>query len=119
MVIEEKDILPDNEGPLDQRFYEQTAMVLWSELERHFARGIVLHVSPTLDLVDVAISFTDDNSGQVKAWMEAGLLGNLSDTQASHWAKEKPIIWSVVVAPWILAQENEPAKTYPGKQLEQ
>jgi hypothetical protein len=119
MTLKETDILPDIEGPLDQRLYEQTAMVLWAELERHFARGIVMHVSPQLDLIEVAINLAEDNSAQVKAWMETGQVGTLSDQQAGHWAQEKPIIWAVVVAPWVLAQENEPAKAYPGKRTNQ
>ena len=117
MTFKETDILPSNEGPMDQRFYEQTAMVLWSELERHFARGSVLHVSSQLDMVEVATCLAEDDSARIKAWMEAGQVGVLTDEQASDWATDKPIIWAVVVAPWVLAQENDPAKTYPGKKV--
>lgn len=119
MAHKETDFQPDHEAPLDQHFHEQTAMVLWSELERHFARGTVLHVSPLLDLVEVAVSLAEDNGVQLKAWMEAGQVGTLSDEQAADWATETPVIWAVVVAPWILAQENQPAKTYPGKRADQ
>lgn len=117
MNISEEEFLPDNEGPLQQRLFNQTAMVLWKELERHFARGVVLHVDASLDLVDVAVHVVEDNAQQLKAWMKSGHVAALTDTVAAKWAKEQPVIWALVAAPWVLVQENEPGKTYPGKQV--
>ena len=115
MNITENDYLPDTEGPLPQRLLRQTAMVLWKELERHFARGVVLHVDASLDLVDVAVNLVEDNQEQVKGWMKSGQVSVLSDSVAGKWATEQPVLWAVVAAPWVLVQENDPATTYPGK----
>lgn len=117
MTVSEDDFLPDNEGPLEQRLYDQTAMVLWKELERHFARGVVLNVNPELDLVEVAVSLVEDNTRQFRQWMENGEVSELSDSRASQWAAEQPVLWAVVAAPWVLVQENEAGKTYPGKRV--
>ncbi len=118
MGITEEEFLPDNQAPLHQRLLDQTAMVLWSELERHFARGVLLQVDAALDLVEVAVSIAEDNVQQVSAWKHSGKLKALSDTIAGQWSAGQPVLWAVVAAPWVLVQENEAAKTYPGKRVQ-
>lgn len=82
----------------------ETAKIGWSELQRFFAQGYALGVSPKLDLVEVALQVSEDNKQQVEAWMEAGLFGPVSDAQALEWLEAKALMWSVVVKPWVLVQ---------------
>jgi len=82
----------------------QTAKIEWEELQRHFARGVVIKVAPELDLVNVASQIIADDKAAVEAWMASGQLANASDDDARTWTKSQPTFWAVVVAPWVLVQ---------------
>ena len=84
----------------------ETAKTDWSELEKFFAKGMLINVATGLDLVEVAAHIACDKSAEVQAWMAAGKLVRLSDTVAADWQARRPAIWTVVVAPWILVQER-------------
>lgn len=93
--------------PLRERMNLETARIAWPELERHFAGGRVILVAPQLDLVEVATCIADDDSRQVKHWMDAQQVGQLTDDTAQRWVNEQPEnLWAVVVAPWVLVQER-------------
>ncbi|MBU0656278.1 MAG: DUF2288 domain-containing protein [Gammaproteobacteria bacterium] len=96
--------------PLHTRMNLETARIAWPELERHFAGGRVILVAPELDLVDVATCMAKDDSKQLKSWMDAQQVGQLSDEKATCWVNEQPEnLWAVVVAPWVLVQERNEA----------
>jgi len=87
------------------RLNTETAKIEWAELERHFARGVVVRVAKGLDLVKVAAAMVDDDKDAVQGWMNAGLVARATDKDAKRWGKEKPVMWAVVVAPWVVVQE--------------
>jgi hypothetical protein len=82
----------------------ETAQIAWKELQRFFAGGSALIVSPELDLVEVAYQMSQDNAAQIRQWMAAGKLGKVSDEQAKVWLAADEILWAVVVSPWVLVQ---------------
>ena len=45
----------------------------------------------------------------IDAWLESGELGKTSDDDAHRWSEgeAKSELWAVVVAPWVLVQEEE------------
>ena len=86
------------------RILAETAKIPWKELQRYFARGIVIMVRPGLSLVDVAFEVTRDNEKQIKRWMETGRLQKVSDNQAMEWLEANALMWAVVVKPWVLVQ---------------
>ena len=96
------ELRPDEEASV--RILAETAKIAWKELQRFFAQGVVVLVKPGLSLVDVAYEVTRDNEQQVKHWMEAGKLQNVSDDQAREWLKANALMWAVVVKPWVLVQ---------------
>jgi hypothetical protein len=77
----------------------------WRELLPHFARGVVIRVDPSLDLLRVAQAFRDDQTGEVSAWLEDGHLARASDDDARGWTRREPVFQAIVVAPWVLARE--------------
>jgi hypothetical protein len=83
----------------------ETGRLRWPELQRHYARGAVLKVTPDLDLVEVAVSIAEDDRASVEAWLHAGRLARASDADALDWATRLPEFWAVVAAPWVLIQE--------------
>jgi hypothetical protein len=84
----------------------ETARVAWAELQRHHARGVVVHVAGELDLIEVAVAMAQDDGAAVSQWMQSGQMVKMTDEKAMDWLKRDPDLWSVVVAPWVLVQER-------------
>lgn len=91
---------------LHRKLNRETAKLAWKELQRHFARGVVVVVSPELDLVEVAVAMAEDDRPSVHAWSEQGLLSRASSDDARRWQERDPALWAVVVAPWVVVQEE-------------
>ena len=83
----------------------QTARIRWAELQRHFARGVVLRAAGHLDLVAVAAAMADDDRERVAAWQATGELAPATDDEARAWHADDAELWAVVVAPFVLVQE--------------
>ena len=94
---------------LKQKLLAETSKIAWKELQVFFAQGNAIHVSSKLDLVDVAVQMSRDNAGQIKQWMDAGLIAAVSDEQARLWFDNDILVWAVVVKPWILVQNLKQA----------
>lgn len=82
----------------------ETARITWKELEVFYAAGNVISVSPKLDLINVALVITQDNSEQLKTWTEQGLVDAVTDDQAKTFHENQASVWAVVIKPWILIQ---------------
>lgn len=96
------------EPDLRSRLNSETGKLLWPELERHFARGVVVAVAQELDLVEVAHAMARDDKAALAAWLESGQVARASTEQAGDWQQRQPTFWAVVVAPWVLIQEVRP-----------
>jgi hypothetical protein len=90
-----------------QKLNIDTAKIKWGALHEHQQIECVIAVSTDLDLIDVACEFTFDNHDQVKVWMEREKITKVSDEQAQQWKTEDRELWAVVVAPWVLVQEQK------------
>ena len=84
----------------------ETARLAWPELERHFARGVVIKVAAGMDLVDAALEIAEDNTASVQAWLADGRIARAGASDAEDWHARQPRFWAVVVAPWVLIQET-------------
>lgn len=84
----------------------ETAPISWQELQPYFARGALLWVEGTLDLVAVALAVAEDDKASIAAWMAAAQVGKLEAAQAQDLLARDPALWAVVVAPWVLVQER-------------
>lgn len=83
----------------------QTGKLTWPELARHFARGVVISVDQSEDLIDVAECLVKDSSYTVEKLYSQGKLHRADDVDAIRWQKNSSEFWAVVVAPWVLVQE--------------
>ena len=83
----------------------ETAQLAWAELERHFARGVVIKVAPGMDLVEAALNVAENNAATVEAWLDEGCIARAELSDAEDWHARQPMFWAVVVAPWVLIQE--------------
>jgi len=84
----------------------ETAQIEWSALQRDFAAGRVISVHQSLDLVDVAKAFAEDDSKLVKEWMELNQVHPVTDEQATAWFEADADVWAVVIRPWVLVQSS-------------
>lgn len=83
----------------------ETGRIAWTELERHFARGVLIKVAAGLDLVAVAACVSNDDKTAVASWLSAGQIARASAADASLWHARQATFWAVVTAPWVLVQE--------------
>ncbi len=95
------------QSALYQKLLGETAKIGWSELERFFARGMLLRVARDLDLVSVATAIAADDSQQVAQWLSAGLVERLQAETAADFAARDPELWAVVVSPWVCVQARD------------
>ena len=104
--------MDEREPDLRTRLNGETAKIRWPELERHFARGVVVTVAPELDLIDVAVAMANDDTATVAPWMQSGQMARPNAEQVQQWAACQPLFWAVVVAPWVLIQEHGSAQEH-------
>ena len=83
----------------------ETGVLAWTELERHFARGVLIRLAGDLDLVEVALAMARDDKPAVQDWLASGKLAHASSADAQRWHAQQCRFWAVVAAPWVLVQE--------------
>jgi hypothetical protein len=91
---------------LKTRLNLETGTLHWRELERYFARGIVIAVSPELDLIEIAAGMAMDSKERIRDELDTGRIFHASEENARDWLKRDPAFWATVVAPWVLIQEK-------------
>jgi hypothetical protein len=104
MIEQVTDQFDEQELTTKETINLETARISWIELEVYYAGGNVISVSPELDLIDVALVITNDDSEQLKAWTTQGLIDNVTDEQAKQLHETDATVWAVVIRPWILIQ---------------
>ncbi len=94
--------MPDNS--LYQHLAGEAGKITWQELQPHFARGVLVVVSDSLDLIEVATRIAQDDRDVVARWTSEGHVIKASDDHARCWTLSNPLLYAVVVAPWVLVQ---------------
>lgn len=103
MIQEDSKLLNNQE--LYQALNLETGKLEWEELQKHFARGVVIDVNPELDLVQVASALVRDDKSWVQSALENGAVCRATDEHGRQWADQQSSFWAIVVAPWVLVQE--------------
>jgi hypothetical protein len=88
-----------------EKLAAESGVIAWPELQRHFARGVVVVVSPPLDLLEVAAAMARDDAPMLGDWMQSSRVLRATYEQARQWEMAQPALRAVVVAPWVLVQE--------------
>ena len=86
------------------RILGETARIEWADLQRWFASGNAIYVSPDLDLVETAYQLSQDNTAKFREWMSSGQIDQVSDERAHDWLDANALMWTVVIKPWVLVQ---------------
>ena len=111
MTADESSGQDSQELDIQAKLNSETAVIDWSELVKHFARGVVVKINPSLDLLEAADGLATDNVKQFEEWVVAGKLSRASDDDARDWTAREPEFWCVVTAPWVLVQERLPGSS--------
>ena len=96
----------ETDDELRARLNAETGKIGWPELERHFARGVLITVAGDLDLIEAALCMIRDDRDRLEAWMKTGRVGRTTAAEARAWAERGAVFWAVVTAPWVLVQET-------------
>ncbi|RMN97117.1 hypothetical protein ALQ50_04453 [Pseudomonas coronafaciens pv. coronafaciens] len=75
-------------------------------MQPFFAKGTLLWVERPLDLIEVAEAVAENDAARVSAWLTDGRVGKVPETKALELVETDPLLWAVVVAPWILIQDR-------------
>jgi len=84
----------------------ETAQIAWCELQTFFAGGSVIYAKDGLDLVEVAFQVSEDNVEQVREWVTAGEIAQVTDEQALAWFEADALVWAVVARPYVFVQSR-------------
>ncbi|WP_020407724.1 DUF2288 domain-containing protein [Hahella ganghwensis] len=88
----------------------ETSRISWRDLEVFYAKGQVVEVDASLDLIEAALAVSKDDSEKVKQWMSRKMVGPVAPETATKWHEDQREVWAVVVAPWVLVQDKELAQ---------
>lgn len=92
---------------LRAHLHGETSKLPWAELEKHFARGVIFKVAKGFDIIDVAIVIARDDKDSLKTWIDDKTVSGAEIEDAKKWHEASTVLWTVVVAPFILVQEIE------------
>jgi len=96
----------ENPEVIRAKIIAETARIQWLDLQKFYAAGNVISVEPTLDLIDVALAFSQDDKVQVAAWLATEQLSRTTERQAQQWYQAQAELWAVVISPWVLVQDK-------------
>ena len=99
-------VMNETEQDLHATLNAEAAKIPWRELQRHFARGVIIIVAVDMDLIATAAQLAGDDREAVEHWIADGRLKRADDDDARAWLERDAVLWSVVVAPWVLVQEQ-------------
>ncbi|MNE32185.1 hypothetical protein D3C80_1257830 [compost metagenome] len=98
--------MTDQPSTLYAKLLGETGRIEWKALERFWAKGDLIWVDPTLDLIEVAQAMAENRSETFAEWRNAGTVGPVTAEQALDLQSRDPEIWAVVVSPFIVIQEK-------------
>lgn len=99
----------DNNSDDDLLFHklnQETGKINWVELQRYFARGVVVVVDKQLDLVKTAEQISRDQDSAIQSLIDNSKIHRATDDDAVRWNETQQSFWAVVIAPWVLVQES-------------
>ncbi|HVN71057.1 MAG TPA: DUF2288 family protein [Desulfomonilia bacterium] len=95
--------------PREQRLREkltgEIGVSSWKGLIPETLTKSLFLVSQGLDLVEVGVQVALDNTGEVKKWIEGGLLARPTREQIADWESYGSLFRFIIVAPFVFFQE--------------
>ena len=82
----------------------ETAKISWKELELFFAKGNLLVVQPSADLIKLGCAIHNDEKAAVENAVQQELIFYPSTDWVKRHCKPDTLFWGLVVAPFVLVQ---------------
>ena len=86
---------PESKSPTNailEEINQQTGVIDWQELVKHFARGVVIRVDAGLDLVKVAHSMSLDDKTQMQHWLNRRSIRPATDAHVRAQTTEHNVV---------------------------
>jgi hypothetical protein len=88
-----------------QELKDECAPVFYKEIERFFAKGMLVQIADELDIIEAALVIQNDNSKQLEQWITENKVIRVNDKQAIKWSKINEPLMALTAVPWVLVQE--------------
>lgn len=89
-----------------EQLSQECAPISYKEIEQFFARGMMVLVDNSIDILDVALLVQADDSQQLEKIIKQGKITRVHDEYAKTWSQENPQLMAITVVPWLLVQEK-------------
>lgn len=99
--------MSNTSNDLPAEIKKEIGLIAWKDLAHFFAQGSAVAIHTELDLAEVALQFTHNNTAAVSTWMREGKVAKVSDEQARAWFDADQAVRAIVISPWVLVQEIE------------
>lgn len=96
----------ENELTLKQKLNMETAKLHWKDLQLFFAKGNLLRVEPSEDLLTVAEYIASNNQTQIEQLIAESKIAFATPEWVKNNCKTDTLLWTVVVAPYVLCQQT-------------
>lgn len=98
--------MTDQPSTLYAKLLGETAIIEWKALERFWAKGDLIWVDPSLDLIEVASAMAENRSETFEKWRSNGTVVPVTAEHALDLSSTVAPIWAVVVSPFIVIQKK-------------
>ncbi len=88
-----------------QELKGECAPVFYKEIEKFFAKGMLVLVADELDIIDVALAIQNDQTEQMEQWIKDKQVIRVHDEHAIKWSKTNEPLMAITAVPWVLVQE--------------
>lgn len=88
-----------------QELKDECAPVFYKEIERFFAKGMLVQVTDDLDIIEAALAIQNDNSKQMEQWIAENKVIRVNEEQAIKWSDVNEPLIAITAVPWVLVQE--------------
>jgi len=88
-----------------QELKGECAPVFYKEIEKFFAKGMLVLVTNELDIINVALAIQNDQKEQMEQWIKDKQVIRVHDEHAISWSKTNEPLMAITAVPWVLVQE--------------
>jgi len=88
-----------------QELKGECAPVFYKEVERFFAKGMLVLIADDLDMIETALAIQNDESKQMEQWIKENKVIRVNDEHAIKWSKTNEPLMAIASVPWVLVQE--------------
>lgn len=88
-----------------QELQQECAAISYSEIERFFAKGMLVLVANDANIIDVALQVQADDTKALELLISQKKVIRVHDEHAIKWSQENSQLLAVTAVPWLLVQE--------------